>query len=852
MSTSRAVRLVAGIALSLSLSTADSRAQGTLADYGRADALRALTRDKVFKDRLRPDWSPDNSRFWYRNDLAGGAREFVVVTARDGERRPAFDHAKLAEALEEATGTGQSADRLPIEHLEWAEDGASFRFQASGSRWRLDPRTGDLRAGGRPDRPETRRRDDLPRASRRTGEESEVVVVNRTDGPIDLIWHDPDGRPHGYGSIPAGEERRQHTFGGHVWSIVDRDGRELDRFEAEDQPARFEIRADRDAPPPPPRDRPGRGRPDASRGGTSPDGRWLAFIRDRDVYIRDIESGEESRLSEGGSEDDGYEPPVHWSPDSKKLVAMKRARGDERKVYLIESSPRDQLQPKLDSYDYLKPGDRVAVSRPHLFDISGRREVPVGDELFANPWRIGDLRWAPDSSRFTFQYNQRGHQVLRIVAVDPVSGEARPIIEERSDTFIDYSQKSYCRYLEGSGEILWASERDGWNHLYLFDARSGALKNRVTGGEWVVRGVDRVDEEARQVWFHAGGLHPDQDPYYIHHARVNLDGTGLVLLTGGDGTHSVEFSPDWKYLIDTYSRVDMPPVIELRSAEDGRPIRELERADATALLATGWQVPERFAAKGRDGRTDIFGVIFRPTDFDPARKYPVIEQIYAGPQGASVPKGFSALHGPQRLAELGFILVQIDGMGTNWRSKAFHDACWQDLGDAGLPDRIAWLEAAAADRPWMDLTRVGIYGGSAGGQNALGALLSHPGFYKVAVADCGCHDNRMDKIWWNEQWMGWPVGPHYEASSNVVNAHKLRGKLLLTVGELDRNVDPASTMQVVDALIRAGKDFELIVFPGAGHGAGGSRYGERRRRDYFVRHLLGVEPPDWNAPPSGE
>jgi dipeptidyl aminopeptidase/acylaminoacyl peptidase len=391
------------------------------------------------------------------------------------------------------------------------------------------------------------------------------------------------------------------------------------------------------------------------------------------------------------------------------------------------------------------------------------------------------------------------------------------------------------------------SERDGWNHLYLFDAATGKLKNQVTKGEWVVRAVDRVDEDKRQVWFHAGGMRPGQDPYLIHYARVNLDGTGLVILTEGDGNHTVQFSPGGKFLVDTYSRVDMPPVVELRSVEDGSLVCGLEKGDWSALLKTGWKVPERFVAKGRDGKTDIHGVIFRPTGFDPAKKYPVIEQIYAGPQGAFVPKAFSPFYRPQGLAELGFVVVQIDGMGTNWRSKAFHDVCFKNLGDAGFPDRVLWLKAAAEKDPALDLNHVGLYGGSAGGQNALGGLLFFPDFYKAAVADCGCHDNRMDKIWWNEAWMGWPIGPEYQASSNVVNAHKLRGKLLLTVGELDHNVDPASTMQVVNALIRAGKDFELIVFPGADHGAGSGRYGQRRLRDFFVRNLLGVTPPDWNA-----
>ena len=375
------------------------------------------------------------------------------------------------------------------------------------------------------------------------------------------------------------------------------------------------------------------------------------------------------------------------------------------------------------------------------------------------------------------------------------------------------------------------------------------MKHRTTQGSWLVRGVDRVDEEARQVWFTALEIDPDQDPYQVHLVRVNFDGTGLTRLTQGDGNHEVRFSPDRRYLIDTYSRVDSPPTINLRKTEDGSLVCALEKADISALLATGWAMPERFVAKGRDNATDIHGVIFRPTRLDPTLKYPVIEQIYAGPQGAFVPKTFASYYRTQSLAELGFVVVQIDGMGTNWRSKAFHDVCARNLADAGLPDRILWMKTAGARYPYLDLDRVGIYGGSAGGQNALGAMLFHGDFYKAAAADCGCHDNRMDKIWWNEAWMGWPVGPHYAEQSNVTNAHKLTGALLLTVGEVDHNVDPASTMQVVDALIKANKDFEFVVFPGADHGAGGSPYGERRRRDFFVRNLLGLMPPNRNAEP---
>jgi dipeptidyl aminopeptidase/acylaminoacyl peptidase len=431
---------------------------------------------------------------------------------------------------------------------------------------------------------------------------------------------------------------------------------------------------------------------------------------------------------------------------------------------------------------------------------------------------------------------------MRVVAVD-TSGTARAAVDERVKTFFDYTNKRFTHYLGATREIIWMSERSGWNHLYLYDAATGRVKNPITRGEWVVRRVERVDNEKRQVWFWAGGIRPGQDPYYLHLARVNFDGSGLTVLTEGDGTHEVQFAPDGRTFIDRYSRVDLPPVNELRSAEDGRLLCTLERADASALFATGWQAPERFVAKGRDGKTDIYGVIWRPMKLDPARKYPVIEYIYAGPQGSFVPKDFHAYYRQQSLAELGFVVVQCDGMGTNDRSKAFHDVCWKNLGDSGFPDRIPWIKAAAAKYPYMDVTRIGIYGGSAGGQSALRALLAYGDFYKAAVADSGCHDNRMDKIWWNEQWMGWPIGPEYKEQSNVTQAHRLRGKLFLIAGELDTNVDPASTMQVVNALVKADKDFDLLVVPGGGHCIGGAPYGWRRTEDFFVRNLL--------APPRG-
>lgn len=590
------------------------------------------------------------------------------------------------------------------------------------------------------------------------------------------------------------------------------------------------------------------------RGGAnprSPDGKWMAKIDKFNVMLVERESMAETPLTTDGKESIPYER-VYWSPDSKHLIVMKTKQGGDRKVTLVESSPRDQLQPKTSTGLYLKPGDPIPQSFPHLFDVATKKEIPVADDLFANPWDISYEHWTPDGSRFLFLYNQRGHQVMRLVSLDAATGKATTLINEECKTFFDYADKLYLQYLDDTNEAIWMSERDGWNHLYLIDLKTGDVKKQITKGEWLVRRVDRVDAKAREIHFRAMGIHPGQDPYHVHCARIKFDGTGLVHLTGGDGTHGtggdpnpLRYSPDGKHYVITRSRVDSPPVTELRRAEDGKVVLELEKADVTALEKAGWRPPERFTAKGRDGKTDIYGVIHRPTNFDPKKKYPVIEYIYAGPHGHFVAKSFRPTHSGMTMAELGFIVVQMDGMGTNWRSKAFHDVCWKNLGDSGFPDRIKWIQAAAAKYPEMDLSKgVGIYGGSAGGQSSTRAVFAFGDFYKYAVSDCGCHDNRMDKVWWNELWMSWPVEKHYAEQSNTNPdvVKKFNGKLMLTVGELDRNVDPASTMQVANALIRANKDFDLIVFPGGGHGACETPYGQRRRADFFVRHMLGVEP----------
>ncbi|GAB4466815.1 MAG: hypothetical protein OHK0029_38380 [Armatimonadaceae bacterium] len=806
-------------------------AQGTKVDYARALGLRQQTEGKVFRAEVRANWLPGNARFWYRNDLPEGRAEFVLVDAEKAEKKPAFDHGRLAAALSKTLNRAVDPEKLPVERIAFPAPG-SMVVQTGLKTFLCDLATyylveskdalGQLEA----------RHPSEVRVSGGNGAETFITFANRMAAPVRLYWITPEGEKREYGVLPPGETKKQHTFENHAWLTAAEDGKPLGVFVATANPGLAVVRGT----VPEPRRRP---RP---RSNVSPNGKWQIVFRNHNAFLQTVGEAGETPLTTDGTKDDSYGGGALWSPNGTRVVVTRSVPAEEHKVYLVESSPKDQVQPRLKTIDYLKPGDRVSRERPRLFDVSSRREIPIAEDLFPNPWDISRIRWDADGKRFTFLYNQRGHQVLRLIGVDAETGEARTLINEESKTFLCYSSKTFLHLMDQTKEAVWMSERDGWNHLYLYDTATGKVKNQITQGPWVVRSVDRVDEEKRQIWFRAGGIVPGQDPYYIHYCRINFDGTGLTLLTEGDGTHSLSFSPDGQFYVDTYSRVDMPPVSELRRTQDGKKVLNLERGDAEALVATGWKYPERFVAKGRDDKTDIYGVIWRPTNFDPAKSYPIIEQIYAGPHSAHVPKSFSSYHGAQSLAELGFIVVMIDGMGTNWRSKAFHDVCWQNLADAGFPDRILWIKAAASRYPYMDTNRVGIYGTSAGGQNALGGMLLHPEFYRVGVSDCGCHDNRMDKIWWNEQWMGYPVGPHYEASSNVTLAPNLQGKLLLMVGELDTNVDPASTVQVVNALIKADRDFDYLFFPGGGHGILGTEYGKRRMWDFFVRHLHSVEP----------
>ena len=841
------------------------RAQGTLADYQRAQGLQAKARGLVVNTPGTATWIGDSGQFWYTRAVTGGT-EFMMVDAGTATKKPAFDQEKLATAINSASGGKYTGLTLPF--AQAGRGGAARGRGAAGT----PPQTAPLRfvdtqsiefgVGG------SMYSCKLGDYTCAKGGAIPVTAGGRGGGGAPEADEDGDSYDQ-----PMPMEIGNDPVEGMEYQPFPQQGGGGGRNGANVQP--------RCAPADAAAQGLGRGGRGGRGGGggrgaaatpaaevcASFDGKWQALIENYNVFLKPTGSNEPATpLSYDGSEGNHYTlQSIAWSPDSRHLVAYHTRPGFDRQVHYIQSSPTDQVQPKHFTTGtmpsaaiggmYRKPGDTVDVAYPALFDIASKKEIEIDHELFPNAYDITASVWWKDSRGFTFEYNQRGHQVYRVIEVDASTGKARTVIDEQSKTFIYYNQlaaglsggRRYRHNVNDGKEIIWASERDGWEHLYLYDGVTGKVKNQITKGDWLVRNVIDVDDTARQIWFEAGGSIAGQDPYFVQYYRVNFDGTGLRRLTDADGDHNVTFSPDKNYYVDTWSRVDQPPQSQLRRTADQKVVADLEKGDAAALWQAGFKPTEVFVAKGRDGKTDIWGIITKPTNFDAGKKYPVIENIYAGPQGSFVPKTWPAngVSSDQAMAELGFIVVHIDGMGTSNRSKAFHDVAWKDLGDAGFPDRILWHQAAAKKYPWYDVSRVGIFGTSAGGQNSLGGMLFHPDFYKVVVTNSGCHDNRMDKMWWNEQWMGWPIGPQYAASSNVDNAFRLQGKALIIVGEMDTNVDPASSLQVVNALVKAHKHFDMLYIPGQDHGVA-ILASEHYRDDYFVHNLLGVEPPDWN------
>lgn len=580
------------------------------------------------------------------------------------------------------------------------------------------------------------------------------------------------------------------------------------------------------------------------------------------VLVKGSKDEESIQLTTDGVDTCYYSSWGSWSKDGKYYATVLIKPAPKHYVTYTLSSPTDQVQPKYSNQEYAKPGDSLNYRIPVVVDVENKRTIyPKSTALFASQYDVTSPSWDENGKTLTFEFNERGHKTFRILEMD-LNGNVRTLIEEKNDKYVAYS-RNLRRNLPG-GNILWKSDRDGHAHLYLYNRAKNRL-TQITKGDYWVRSVEVVDVDEKgkgYIIFSANGMNcknmgsvqssldgtiPQEDPYNIHYYRIDINGKNLVSLTPEKANHKATFISDNKFIVDTYSTLLMPPVTVLRSAITGNIISTLETADISKLKANGWVEPEVFVAPGRDGKTDMWGVIRRPRNFDPNKKYPVIEYIYSGPGDQYVPKNFMPwMYYHDELTELGFIVVQLDAMTTSFRSLDFEQVCYKNLKDSGFPDRIEWIKAAAKKYPYMDIDRVGIYGCSAGGQEALGALLFHGDFYKAAYAACGCHDNRMDKIWWNEQWMGYPVDKSYEECSNVVNAKNLKGKLMLVVGEMDDNVDPSSSYQVVNALQKANKDFEFILIPGAHHTMGES-YGEHKRWDFFVKNLLGVEPPAWSS-----
>jgi dipeptidyl aminopeptidase/acylaminoacyl peptidase/uncharacterized protein (DUF885 family) len=750
------------------------------------------TRERTINQRIAPHWT-DANQFSFRRETISGKSESVVVDAVTGE----------------------------INVQPKANTGKKDHSTDSGLRGGPIPHSGP------------------------SDDETEIQFTNATTQPVQIYWVDANGRRTAYGKIAPGESTRQHTFVDHAWEVIGDDGEFYGSLLAEPPPHRVKIEQTFERPKTiqPPR-RQNNSRREEAR---NRDARHSFEIRIHDGKLQQRATNKQTPESDQwidiaavnetlkGNET-LFRPEV--SPDGKLVAVWKRTPGDRSEVFTITSSPPGGGRATLQQRAYALPGDRFDAFELVVVDTQSWKTLPT--ELPVIDFGSPNIRWRGEHE-LLIEKVDRGHQRYRLFTLDPIAQIVRTLIDEASETFIWTAhgpQLPPLTHLKNTDEAIYSSEKSGYRHLSLIDLSGEHGPTPITSGDFLVRSIVDIDEAKRELLLMVGEYHDDQDPYHRHLAKVNFDGSGFKILTHGDGDHDVQLSPDRTRAIVTYSRVDLPPVHELRSCETGELLATLATAERIVPDDTTAPLPTVFAAKGRDGKTDIWGMICFPPDYDPKsnQKYPVVENIYAGPHDSHVPKQYRSSAWYEDMTSLGFIVVRIDGMGTANRSKAFHDVCWHNLKDAGFPDRIAWMKAAAVEHPAMDLEHVGIYGTSAGGQNACGALLFHGDFYRAAVAACGCHDNRMDKASWNEQWMGVPVGKHYAASSNIDNAHRLQGDLLLLVGELDDNVPPESTYRLVDALIRADKRFDFLMIPGMGHSDGGE-YGRKLTREFFVEKL---------------
>jgi dipeptidyl aminopeptidase/acylaminoacyl peptidase len=606
----------------------------------------------------------------------------------------------------------------------------------------------------------------------------------------------------------------------------------------------------------------------------SPDGRWAVFIREYNLWAKDLTTGRETALTTDGVKDFGYatnnagwthsdNPVVTWSPDSRQLATFQHDGRGVRDMYLVSTNVGS---PRLEAWKYPLPGDsvifrinRVIVGwtpdgQPRMVRLRmppDAHRSTVSDHVACSGGTICDVQWYPDGSHLAFVSSSRDHKTAWFRVADARTGEVRTLFEERMPTQIGDASltEDLWRVLPASNELIWWSQRDNWTHLYLYDLTTGRLKNRITTGDGNVEDIVRVDEKARTIYFMGMGKEPGRDPYFQHLYRIGFDGRGQTLLTPENANHVVSVSPDGRYFVDSYSTPDTPPVTVLRDA-NGRVVQPLERADVSRLVATGWKPPTRITTKARDGKTDLYGLMFTPSTLDSTRKYPIVNYIYPGPQAGSVgTRSFSPARGDnQALAELGFVVVAIDGMGTPGRSKAFADTYYGDMGDNTLPDQVAAMKELAQRYPFIDIERAGIWGHSGGGFATADAMFRYPDFFKVGISESGNHDNRNYEDDWGERYQGLLVktgdSDNYADEANQTHAKNLKGKLFLVHGEMDDNVPPYNTQLVVDALVKAGKDFDLLMLPHARHGYGAdNNYVMRRRWDYFVTNLLVAEPP---------
>jgi dipeptidyl-peptidase 4 len=613
----------------------------------------------------------------------------------------------------------------------------------------------------------------------------------------------------------------------------------------------------------------------------SPDKKRSAFIRNWNLWIRDVQSGEETQLTADGVQDYGYATDnagwqhsnkaiLLWSPDSKRIATFQQDQRKDGEMYLVSVQVG---HPKLEQWKYPMPGDKdVTMIERVVIDVDTKQvtrlKMPADqhrsslcDDLACRGGEWTDIQWSKDGKSLIFLSNSRDHKIATLRIADPETGAVRDVFTETVATQYESGQgKSNWYALPQTDEFIWFSERSNWGQLYLYDLKTGQLKNEITHGEGPVTQVLRVDEKARVIYFLADGKESGHDPYFTHLYRVDFDGKNQKLLTPEDADHAIVMSPDGKYFFDSYSTIEKPQVALVRD-ENGKDVMPVAKADISRLLAVGWKAPTPITVKARDGKTDIYGFLFKPMQMDESKKYPIINHIYPGPQtGSCGSRKFSAAHGDmQSLAELGFVVVCIDGMGTPLRSKSFHDYWYGKMGDNTLPDQVAGMKELAARYPWIDLDKAGIYGHSGGGNATADAMFTYPEFFKVGIAESGNHDNRIYEDDWGERYEGLETKnadgtSNYDNQSNISIAKNLKGKLLLAHGTSDDNVPPNETLTVVDALIKANKDFDLLLIPNAHHGYGNaSNYMTRRRWDYFVENLMGATPPkEYKMTPDAE